>query len=425
MRILFLSNYYPPFEVGGYEQLCRSVAERLAQRGHDTAVLTSNHGLGGKHNDGVVDGAYRVLITQPDYNRRLNASWQFFLTRHSVDRLNRRWLRQVVDWVQPDVIFIWNLQGLTRWLALDAEALANVSVAYWLAGYSPAETDEFWHYWSLRPKLRSHLGWIKNGMRRAAFVMMRREGQPLQPAMRHVAVVSHFMRNKGIAEGTLPHSTRVIYNGVEVEQFFHPVGARGCTPLRLLLAGRIGDDKGTHTAVEAIGRLVNDHDQRNIHLMIAGSGRSAYLDYLSEMIQRFGLHDQITMTGWVPRTQLPAIMAESHVLLLPTIIDEAFSRVVLEAMAAGLAVIASDTGGTSEIVQHDRTGLLFPAGDSHLLASQIIRLLHDEDLRQQLSRAGQEVVRHQFSLDRMVDEVEDFLMEAVASRNSSASAAAI
>lgn len=127
--------------------------------------------------------------------------------------------------MQPDVIFIWNLQGFTRRLALDAEALPEIPVAYWLAGYSPAEPDEFWHYWSIQPKVRSHLGWIKNGMRRTAFAMLQREGQPLQPAMRHVAVVSQFMRSKGVADGTLPHHTRVIYNGVEVEQFFFPVRA--------------------------------------------------------------------------------------------------------------------------------------------------------------------------------------------------------
>lgn len=96
MRILFLTNYYPPYEVGGYEQLCRDVAERLAQRGHETAVLTSNRGLEDKK-DEVADDIYRVLIVQPDYNRRLNASMQFFMTRRGADHHNRRCLQRIVN----------------------------------------------------------------------------------------------------------------------------------------------------------------------------------------------------------------------------------------------------------------------------------------------------------------------------------------
>jgi glycosyltransferase involved in cell wall biosynthesis len=413
MRILFLSNYYPPHEVGGYEQLCRDVAQRLIKRGHETFVLTSDHGMHGSEGAADASNIFRVLVIQPDYNRRLNATWQFFLTRPWADRHNRRWLRKTVAQVQPDVIFIWNIQGLTRRLALDAESIPGVAVAYWLAGYSPAEPDEFWYYWSIQPKLRSHLGALKDGLRRVAFGMMRREGQPLRPTMTHVAVVSRFMCTKGIAEGMLPEHSKIIYNGVEVEEFLRPVQLRNQEPLRLLQAGRVSDDKGVHTAVEAVAYLVREQGLSDVHLTVAGTGRADYQARLHEIIQRFDLGNHITMTGWLPREQMPELMAKSHVLLLPTITEEPFARVVLEAMAGGLAVIAADTGGTSEIVQHERTGLLFPGNDSRSLAQQILRLAEDDKIRQKLARSGQQVVSQQFSMDRMVDELEGFLGEVM------------
>lgn len=413
MRVLILTNYYPPYEVGGYEQLCRDVAERLTQRDHKTFVLTSDRGTRDQKHVIEESNVYRVLTIQPDYTRRLNAAWQFFLTRSWAERHNLRWLHKVLAQVRPDVVFVWNIQGLTRRMVLDAEAAVGVKVAYWLAGYSPAEPDEFWHYWMAQPKVRSHLGHLKAKLRQIALARMRREGQPMRPVMAHVAVVSHFMRRKGLAEGTLPDHTQVIYNGVEVEQFVHPVRPRGQEPLQLLQAGRLSEDKGAHTAIEAVGYLVQEHGLCDVHLTVAGSGRPDYQTRLNELIERFGIGNFVTMTGWLPRTEIPALINQSHILLLPTPHPEPFARVVLEAMAGGLGVVAANTGGTSEIVHHGKTGLLFPADDSHSLAAELLRLAQDDDLRQQLAVNGQQIVREQFSMEHMVDEIEIFLKQAL------------
>lgn len=415
MRILFLTNYYPPFEVGGYEQLCRDIAERLTARGHETSVITSRRGIKSSQEWSEPRSTHRVLITQPNYESWLGPAWQFFLTRPWVDRHNRRWLRRVVAEVHPDIIFIWNMQGLTRRLALDAESLPYVAVAYWLAGYSPAEPDGFWHYWSIQPKVRSELGTIKAAMRRLAIGIMRREDKPLRLAMKHVAVVSSFMREKGITEGTLPDHAQVIYNGVEIEGFQRVVQPRGQSALQLLQAGRVEEDKGVHIAIKALSLLVHEQGIPEIHLTVVGSGRSDYEAELRHLIKRFDLDRHVTLVGRLPREAMPTVMAKSHVLLLPTVIHEAFARVILEAMAAGLAVIASDTGGTPEIIEHGITGLLFRAANSADLAAQIRRLWEEPDLRERLATAGQRRVLADFSLDRMVDNVERFLNQVLAS----------
>ncbi len=413
MKILFVSNYYPPYEVGGYEQLCRDVVERMRQRGHETCVLTSNRGERSTAASVSTQPVHRVLTIQPDYDRHLNPVWQFFLMRPRLDCSNQRRFRQIVECMQPEIIFFWNLQGLTRILTVDAESIPNVAVAYWLAGYSPTEPDEYWRYWSIEPKKRSYLGPFKAVIRNIAIRMLRKESEGVRPKMQHVAVVSEFMRRKGIDEGTLPEHAQVIYNGVEVEQFLLPVRPRHQEPLRLLLAGRISEDKGVHTAIEAIGHLVSDFDIQDVQLTIVGAGRADYVARLEEILNHYSIGRYVTIAGWLPRERMPELMSRNHVLLLPTIHPEPFARIVLEAMTSGLAVIAADTGGTNEVVLHGKTGLLFPAGDCQALAGEILNLVQNDTLREQLASAGQAVARNRYDLNIMVDRVEHFLMQAI------------
>lgn len=410
MRILFLTNYYPPYEVGGYEQLCRDVAEQLRARGHEVQVLTSRRGVAeGTWDDG--SGVHRVLHLQPDFESSVSPARQFFFWRRRLEGENLQSLRALAARFRPDVIFIWNLQSLPRSLAIEAEAMPGVAVAYWLAGYSPAEPDEFWLYWA-QPAKKPLVRPFKSLASKVALRLLRWEGKPLRPQMRHVAVVSEYERQRGLANGTLPAHTRVIYNGVEVDRFFRPVPAEVEGTLNLLQAGRVSADKGVDVAVQAVGRLAQDEGIRQVHLYIAGSGPAAYLAYLRQLVHQYNIGDMVTFLGRIPREEMPEWMARCHVLLLPTVHQEPFARVVLEAMASGLAVIGTLTGGTGEILQHEVTGLAFSAGDSRDLARQIRRLLMEPDLRQRLARQGQALVLERYRLEHMVDDLERFLHEA-------------
>jgi glycosyltransferase involved in cell wall biosynthesis len=418
LRILFITNYYPPYEIGGYEQLCRDVAERLRARGHEVQVLTSRRGVG-KGIPEDENGVRRVLHLQPDFEAPVSPAWQFLFWRRRLEAENLRALRALSSRFHPDLIFIWNLQGLPRSLAIEAEAMPEVAVAYWLAGYSPAAPDEFWLYWT-QPAKQPALRPFKALAGKVALGLMRWEGKPLRPQMRHVAVVSEYERRKGIADGTLPTQTRVIYNGVEVDRFFRPVPTELQGPLNLLQAGRVSADKGVHVAVQAIGHLAQDEGIRQVHLYIAGSGPADYLASLQQLVRRYDISDLVTFCGRLPRAQIPAWMARCHVLLLPTVHQEPFARVVLEAMASGLAVIGTLTGGTGEILQHEVTGLAVAPEDSRDLARQIKRLLVEPDLRRRLALRGQELVLRNYALERMVDNVEEFLQEARTQQTASA-----
>ena len=411
MRILLISNYYPPFERGGYEQLCHDVVLRLQERGHIVEVLASEYGK--EATLPKEPGINRLLRLSPQFNTRSSLALQFFLRRTHDEAFDLHCLRDTVADFGPEVIFIWNLEVLPRTLALQAEAMPGVAVVYWLAGYSPAEPDEYWEYWT-NPSRNPVRRLLKSIFRRKALSQLRAEGKPVQPEMRHTAVVSNFMRQKGLQEGTLPPTAEVIYNGVEIEEFFQPVEAcKG--PLKLLQAGRLSQNKGAHVSIKALSKIVNEYGTRQVHLTLAGSGLPDEKSRLIALMKRLELESYVTFLGWVPREQMAQKMQDHHVLLLPTIHQEAFARVVLEAMAAGLAVIAADTGGTSELVQHNHTGLLCQAEDEIMLARQIQRLVEYPQLRLDLARQGQQRVLKNYSLDHMVDNLERFLRKAIRS----------
>ncbi len=410
MRILFLTNYYPPQEIGGYEQLCRDVALNLSRMGYEVMVLTSESRQREKAYQDKIN-IFRLLKLRPRYSRYYSPAIEFFLTRRKDERFNLNVLRKLLVDLKPDVVFIWNLQMLPREMAIICEQNPNVAVAYWLAGYSPAEPDEYWRYWH-QEAINNLRAALKRPFRRLAIQMMAAEGKPARPRLEHAAVVSQYMLDIGRADETLPSGTQVIYNGVELKEFYRPVESRRGKQLRILQAGRISSDKGVHTSIEAIAYLAKKKPRRNFSLLIAGSGPMKYERSLLQLVHKNQIEDRVTFQKWVPRENMPDLLAKSDVLLLPTPYHEAFSRVVLEAMTSGSLVIGTNTGGTGELLRDEVNSLVFPAENSTALGEQIMRVLDDDELRCQLAKRGQELVINEFSLEVMIKKLEELLMAA-------------
>ena len=113
MKILFVTNYYPPCKYDwGYMQLCEETADGLAARGHQVAVLTSHY----RHGDELerTYPVYRLLPIDPDWNRGVSASRQFFDGRRGKEQQAIKHLQRIVAEFLPDVIFAWHCIGLSR-----------------------------------------------------------------------------------------------------------------------------------------------------------------------------------------------------------------------------------------------------------------------------------------------------------------------
>ena len=137
---------------------------------------------------------------------------------------------------------------------------------------------------------------------------------------------------------------------------------------------------------------------RHPEVQVLCFGRGPQERMLRRQIAEYGLAERVRLTGF--RDDLAALMPGLDLLVHPAL-QEGLGVAVLEAMSAGVPVVASNAGGIPDIIEHERSGLLFAVGDPRALRDGILRLLGDEALRLRLARAGRERVQSRFSVQRM------------------------
>jgi glycosyltransferase involved in cell wall biosynthesis len=244
--------------------------------------------------------------------------------------------------------------------------------------------------------------------------MIDRESGPQPLKFEHAICVSASTRNILVEAGIPVSHARIIHTGIDVSPYLnnnHPYVNNEHPALEMLYAGRLTADKGVATLIQAMAMLVSDESPPNVSLSLAGSGSEDYEEYLRFLVAQAGLKSYVSFLGHVPFDQIPDLMRKFDVLLVPSTWQEPFSRVVLEGMISGLVVVATATGGTGEILNHGKNGLLFSPGNANELAEKISVLAGDPELRRKLAHAGHETVLKRFTVSRMLDEIESYFKE--------------
>lgn len=189
--------------------------------------------------------------------------------------------------------------------------------------------------------------------------------------------------------------THVVYPVVDTELATPPERRLG-ERMRIILVGYLSEAKGQRLAIEAVA--IARKAGIDIELTLVGTGSDRPLHSLA---QQLGVDDLLTIHG--PTPDLRPYWAAAHVGLMCSQ-SEAFGRVTVEAMRAGLPVCGTNSGGTPEIIKHGVDGLLSPAGDANSLAANLMALESDEDLRRSLATAAVESTQR-FQRDRHDDEL--------------------
>ncbi len=408
MRILFISNLYPPHDLGGWEQNCQEILLHLQARGHDCHVLTSRHGIADA--DQAEEGVTRALHLQADINyyRPLD----FFLRRPGQERANRDALRQALDAFQPDVVFIWGMWNLSHQVAWWAEQWMPGRVAYAVAGYWFMQPDPHENYWRQTSR-RSVTRALMVPARHWALRTLAQEKAAYPLRLDHVACVSQYVCDKLDQAGVLPHGARVIYNGIDPAPFLQAAARRNANDgaLRLIYTGSLVTHKGVHTAIAALGLLHEQGALDGIYLDVVGGGHPDYEAGLRARVQALGVGGHVAFRGRVPRSEVPDALAGHDVFLFTSVYEEPIARSVMEAMAVGLAVVGTPVGGQVEMLTHNVNALVYPPDDAGKLATCIATLKRDPALCTRLASAGQCMVLERFTLERMADEMGAWLEE--------------
>ncbi len=205
----------------------------------------------------------------------------------------------------------------------------------------------------------------------------------------------------------------VIYNGIDTTPYTQMAPHRNALRLKLrtsigapadapiiALVGELNERKQHRVVIEAMPRVLENFPAARAVFVGDGDDRAA----LEAIVKERGLEDSICFTGF--RADVPEIMMGCDAVLLPSRV-EGFGYVLVEAMAAGIPCIATNTSSIPEIVEDGTTGILHAVGDAGALASAIVDLLSNPDRAHAMGEAGARVAREKFALSRMLDQVEE------------------
>jgi L-malate glycosyltransferase len=237
-----------------------------------------------------------------------------------------------------------------------------------------------------------------------------------------IVVNAEAIKQRLVADGYPRERVTVIPNGISLSRFAgngssrfrHELGLPPHAPLVTVLS-RLNRMKGVEHFLEAaviVGRRFPD-----ARFLIVGEGRtmvdgqvvdSPYTKELERYAVRLGLGERAVFTG--PRLDVPEILSEVAVSVLPSF-SEGLSNTLLESMAAGVPVVATNVGGNPEVVEQGETGFLVPPRDTASLARAICLLLDDRERASRFGRAGRQRVARHFSIEKMVHDTEHLYLE--------------
>lgn len=222
--------------------------------------------------------------------------------------------------------------------------------------------------------------------------------------------VSEKMRQNSIADGVNAKKIHVILSGIEPldTKTVNRADARkdlgiGENDLFLLTVGRLTYQKAHEVFVEAMAEVVQEFP--NAQAAICGDG--PLRPQLESQIKELGLTQKVMLLGL--QNDVARLLAAADIFVLPSR-WEGLPRALLEAMAAGLPVIATRVDGTQELIDDEVTGLLAPAEDSHGLAESILRLATDAGIRNEIARSAQSFVMKKHTLDRMCQKYYEYIL---------------
>lgn len=394
-RVLVITSAYPPEHLGGYELSCRDVVDRWRAGGHEVLVLTGRSRSGRALGD---DGVRRELVTYFDGERfeRWKPSQSWRSQRHDVAAVE-----SALAAFAPDVVSVWQMAGIPLGVltVLARRSLPVVAVVCdeW-PGYILAVDPWMRHLRHLRRWPRA---WA--GIERATGVPT---GIPDLDRAASFCFVSHDLRDRSLkwSPWMFPRST-VTYSGIDPEVF--PVGPLGPPTAwrgKLVAAGRLDPRKGFDTAVEALVELPDST------LEIVSAADGSHRRHLEAVARERGVADRVAFV-LADRAGLRDHFAAADAVVFPSVWREPFGLVPLEAMATGVPVVATGTGGSAEFLEDGRNCLRFPPADVVALAAAVRRLAGSPQLRRHLVAGGLETAR-QLSVDTLAAVLEDWHLAA-------------
>ena len=352
------TEWFPP-DSGGVASHVEGLAKELDRRGHEVTIVTRN-AYGRSSNREETHDGLDVVRTDPS-----PLALRAFMKRNHFDVIHAH-------------------HGFTSMPLLSLVVGRSLDLPSVLTTHTAAPVTE------------SRLVWLPTGVAAFPLRMCLMCSDRIIAVSQAAADFIRFFSNGNRIE--------VIPNGVNHKRFTPGTGKRfGLGTDRVVLfVGRLVYRKGLHILISAVPKVLDVFP--DTIFLVAGAGYARqWADFL---VKRLGVQGNVRFLGHVPQALLPTLYASSTTFVLPSLFGESFGIVLLEAMSAGLPVVASRVGGVGEIVEDGVTGLLVEPGDIAGLAAALIEILSQPQRARSMGAEGRREVVSRFAWSVVAKEVE-------------------
>lgn len=408
MRILVISDKYPPYFDGGYELACQNDCRELAARGHVVTIVSTNYGM--KHQvvpEEILLVKRELLCTDSgdfaiDFR---NHYWRSQVTRFYIARINYQITKKIIKKFRPDIVYAFQMIEAT-FTPIIAAHRAAIPVILSVGDDSYAKVIK-----SFNEKGVTLKKLFKLARRMLSFGLFR-----FQPgAIAHFIANSNRTRDVLINAGIQKTRCSVIprYLSNDVFSWFPPESFPLKPPLskqlKIVYGGRICKEKGIETLIKIILRLRQKEIAENIQVDLYGKGNKTYEKEMMSLVQQNGLDGIITMYPYMEQHVFLKRMRNYHIFLFPFQWEEPFGQVVIQSMASGVVCVASDQGGPAEIITHLQTGCLCKQRSVDDFVKNIELLTSNQDLFDNIRNRAFREASEKYSASAIVPKVEKLM----------------
>lgn len=376
MRILVLTDGFPPDFMGGFEVSANLISRALAADGFDVTVLSRES----KPDLGDVGPNFRVLRVWKERTNRKDfhkypAKFHGWLEVNARFR-NGSWnvpiLREHLKTNRYDLVLAFALEK--SGVSLTTEAAAHGLPVLWSIGdyylYERRNLGIFGRLGSLNVATWSRK-WIAREL-----------SSPFQYVVYNCDNIrEHYAKAECVAENTW-----IVFRSCPVPDSVLPHNASERTNT-FLVACQLFPHKGVHIILEAASQVLKEHPKLDWNLEVVGGGDPDYIAKLGNQVDELGLRARVRFLGKLTHEEVLAKMRTCLAFVHAPLWDEPFGRVTMEAIAQGAPLISSDSGAVWE-VPTEKCALIYEKQDSKQLAGHIARVLDEPEIRQRLIEAG-------------------------------------
>lgn len=398
MKVLFLTEEFPPIFNGGSAVVAYNLAKGLRNKGHDIFAITAVQDKS-KQGEIKLDGL-KVFRIYSNYHPR----WQAYLSLYNPQTILR--VKKIIQEIKPNIVHAHNIHLYLSYYCL------KLAKKYAKAVFLTAHDAMLVHYGKVFPKDGNAIYKI------SAWDQIKAARKRYNP-FRNI-IIRHYLKYvdkifavsnalKKLLEINGIKNVETIYNGINVEEW--EISLEKVKKFKekyklqnkkiILFGGRLSGAKGGEVILKAMALAVKEIS--DIVLLVAGE-KDWYAEKMIKLARELGISASIRFTGWLQREEMKYAFFVSDICVTPSIYLDPFNLLNIEAGAAKKPIVGTCFGGTSEIVIDGKTGYIVDPNNIELVAEKIIDLLRNPEKAKRFGEAGHRRAKECFSLDKQVEE---------------------